>query len=137
MTRSISEKINGTVLSQGCNGQFLVCIKQPCLDIWKKSLLNDQYYLFFFNSRSLEQPVLIIETLTCWLSIECCFLFCRLFYSAKIHAMTVWFRFSKKMYFFVILGLKINPASSSLKIWQFENNDFICTANQMFIFEWQ
>ena len=45
--------------------------------------------------------------------------------------------FKKKMSFFVILGLKINPASSSLKIWQFENNDFIYTANQMFIFEWQ
>ena len=28
---------------------------------WKKSLLNDQYYLFFSNSRSLEPPGLIIE----------------------------------------------------------------------------
>ena len=37
-------------------------IKQPVLDIWKKSLLNDQYYLFF-NSRSLEIPGLILESL--------------------------------------------------------------------------
>ena len=47
MTRSISEKIDRTVLFQGCHGQFLVSIKWPGLDIWKKSLLNDQYYLFF------------------------------------------------------------------------------------------
>ena len=46
-TRSISEKIHHTVLFQGCHGQFLVSIKQPGLNIWKKSLLNDQYYLCF------------------------------------------------------------------------------------------
>ena len=51
-----------TVLFQGHYGQFLVSIKRPGLDIWKKSLLNNQYYLFS-NSRSLEQPGLIIETL--------------------------------------------------------------------------
>ena len=31
-----------------------VSIKQPCLDIWKKYLLNNQCHLFFSNSRSLE-----------------------------------------------------------------------------------
>ena len=46
-TRSIPENIDRTVLFQGCHGQFLVSIKQPGLDIWKKSILNDQYYLFF------------------------------------------------------------------------------------------
>ena len=34
-------------LLQGHHSQFLVFIKQPGLDIWKKSLLNNQYYLFF------------------------------------------------------------------------------------------
>ena len=33
-----------------------VSIKRPGLDIWKKSLLNARYYLFFSNSRSLERP---------------------------------------------------------------------------------
>ena len=41
------KKIDPTVLFQGCHGQFLVSIKLPGLDIWKKSLLNDQYYIFF------------------------------------------------------------------------------------------
>ena len=63
MTRSISEKIDHTVLFQGWQGQFFVSIKQPGRDICKKSLLNNQYYLFFSNSSSLEQPGLIIETL--------------------------------------------------------------------------
>ena len=35
------------VLFHGCHGQFLVSNKRPELDIWKKSLLNDQHYLFF------------------------------------------------------------------------------------------
>ena len=49
------QEIDRTVLCQGHHGQFLVSVKQPGLDIWKKSLLNDQlqYYLFL-NSRSLE-----------------------------------------------------------------------------------
>jgi len=46
-TRSISEKFDCTVLFQGYHGQFLGSIKWPGLDIWKKCLLNDQYYLFF------------------------------------------------------------------------------------------
>ena len=29
------------------HSQFLGFIKRPGLDIWKKSLLNDQHYLFF------------------------------------------------------------------------------------------
>ena len=62
MTRSISEKIDSTVAFQGCQGQFLVSIKQPGLGIWKKSLLDDQYYLFS-SFRSLERPGVIIETL--------------------------------------------------------------------------
>ena len=62
MTRSISEKNDCTVLFQGCQGQFLVSIKQPGLGIWKKSLLDDQYYLFS-NSRSLERLGFIIESL--------------------------------------------------------------------------
>ena len=36
-----------------------VSIKQPGLDIWKKYLLNDQYYFFFKK----ERPGLMIETL--------------------------------------------------------------------------
>ena len=39
-----------------------VPIKDLGLDFLKKSLFNDQYYLFS-NSRSLERPGLIIETL--------------------------------------------------------------------------
>ena len=39
----------------------MVSIKRPGLDIWKKPVLNNQYYLS--NSRSLERPGLIIETL--------------------------------------------------------------------------
>ena len=62
MTRSISEKIDRTLLFQGCHGQFLGSIKRPGLDIWKKSLLNDKYFLFS-NSRSLKRPGLIIESL--------------------------------------------------------------------------
>ena len=62
MTTSISEKIDSIVYFQGCHSQFLVSVKQPGLDIWKKSQLNNQYYLFS-NSRSLEQQGLIIETL--------------------------------------------------------------------------
>ena len=46
-TRSIAEKNDRTLLFQGCHGHFLGSIKQPGLDIWKKSLLNNQYYLFF------------------------------------------------------------------------------------------
>ena len=42
---------------------MFVSIKRPGPGIWKKSLLNDQYYVFFSNSRSLEQPGAIIETL--------------------------------------------------------------------------
>ena len=53
---------NCTVLFKSRHGQFLVSIKQPGLDIWKKSLSIDQYY-FFSNSRRLEQPGLIVETL--------------------------------------------------------------------------
>ena len=45
-TRSISEKINRTVLFQGSHGQLLVSIKQPDLNIWKNSLLNNQYHFF-------------------------------------------------------------------------------------------
>ena len=56
------KKIDHTVLFQGRHGQFLVSIKQPGLDIWKKSQSHNQYYLFS-NSRSLERPGLIIETL--------------------------------------------------------------------------
>ena len=52
-----------TVSFQGCHDQFLGSIKQPGLDIWKKSILNDQYHLILSNSRSLEQPGLIIESL--------------------------------------------------------------------------
>ena len=40
-------KIDRAVLFQGRHGQFLVSIKRPDLDIWKKSLLNDNYYLLF------------------------------------------------------------------------------------------
>ena len=56
------KKIDRTVLFQGCHSQFLGSIKRPDLDIWKKSLLNNQYYLFA-SSRRLEQAGLIIETL--------------------------------------------------------------------------
>ena len=38
-------------------------INHAGLDFWKKSLLNDQYYIYFSNSRSLEQLGLIMETL--------------------------------------------------------------------------
>ena len=58
----MSEKKDRTVLFQGCHHQFLGSIKQPGLDIRKKSLLNDQCYSFS-NSRSLEQPDLIVESL--------------------------------------------------------------------------
>ena len=37
----------GTVLFQGCHGQFLGSIKQTGLYFWKKSLLNNHYHLFF------------------------------------------------------------------------------------------
>ena len=40
----------------------MVSIKRPGLDIWKRCLSNNQY-IFFPNSRSLEGPGLIIETL--------------------------------------------------------------------------
>ena len=62
MTRSISDKLDHTVLFQGYQGQFLGYNKWPGLDIWKKSLLNDQYYLLS-NPKSLERPGLIIESL--------------------------------------------------------------------------
>ena len=39
--RPVQKKINRTVLFQGCHGQFLVSIKQPRQDIWKKSLTLD------------------------------------------------------------------------------------------------
>ena len=58
----MSEKIDHTVLFQGCHCQFLGSIKQPGLDNWKKSLSNNQYYLFS-NSRNLERPGLLIESL--------------------------------------------------------------------------
>ena len=48
-TRSISEKIDHTVLFQGPHSQFLVSIKRPGLDICKMSLLNNQYILSFFQ----------------------------------------------------------------------------------------
>ena len=60
-TRSIPEKIDRIVLFQGYHGQFLVS-KRPGPGIWKKSLLNDQYYIFS-NSRSIEWPGFMIETL--------------------------------------------------------------------------
>ena len=41
------KKNDRTDLFQGCHGQFLGSIKQPGLDIWKKYLLNDQFYLCF------------------------------------------------------------------------------------------
>ena len=47
---------------RAATANFWVSFKQPGLDIWKKSLSKDQYYLFS-NSRSLEQPGLIIESL--------------------------------------------------------------------------
>ena len=43
--------------------KFLGSIKQPGLDNLKTPLLNDQYVLNFLNSRSLERPGLIIESL--------------------------------------------------------------------------
>ena len=46
-TRSISEKIDHTLLFQGCHSQFLGSIKRPGLVIWQTSLLNNNYYLFF------------------------------------------------------------------------------------------
>ena len=61
LTGSVSQKkIDCTVLFTYL---LTVSIKRSGLDIWKKSLLNKQYYLFFSNSRSLERPGLIIETL--------------------------------------------------------------------------
>ena len=62
-TRLISEKIDRTVLFQGCHGQFLVSIKRSGLDIWKKISIKRPVLSFFSNSRSLEQPGLIIESL--------------------------------------------------------------------------
>jgi hypothetical protein len=48
MTVQFQVKSNDrTVIFQGRHSQFLVSIKRPGLDIWKKSLLNNQYYLFF------------------------------------------------------------------------------------------
>ena len=44
MTSAISEKIDHTVLF---TYMLTVSIKRPGLDIWKKSLLKDQYYFFF------------------------------------------------------------------------------------------
>ena len=44
MTRSISEKNDRTVLFTYL---LTVSIKRPGLDIWKKSLLNNPYYIFF------------------------------------------------------------------------------------------
>ena len=61
MTRSISEKIDRTVLFQGCHGQFLVCIKQPGLGIFEKNLLNDQYYIFFFKFYNRDPRVSTLE----------------------------------------------------------------------------
>ena len=46
-TRSISEKIDRIVVFQDCHDQSLGSIKRPGLEIWKKSLSNDQHYLFF------------------------------------------------------------------------------------------
>ena len=60
---TISEKIYRTFLFMYL---LTVSIKHPGLDFLKKSLLNNQYYLFFTNSRSLEPPGLIIETLEYW-----------------------------------------------------------------------
>ena len=40
------KKMYHTVLFQGCHGQFLVSIKRSGLNIWKKSQLNNQYYIF-------------------------------------------------------------------------------------------
>ena len=60
------KKIDHTVLFQGCHSQILVSIKQPGLDIWKKSIKRP-VLSFFSNSRSLERPSLIIETLE-WVS---------------------------------------------------------------------
>ena len=45
--QTTSEEIGRTFLLQGRHGQFLVYIKQPGLNIWKKSLFDNQYYLFF------------------------------------------------------------------------------------------
>ena len=46
------QKQNYPVLFSSKNESFsidflLVSIKRPGLDVWKKSLLNNQYYLFF------------------------------------------------------------------------------------------
>ena len=60
MTRSISEKIDRTVLF---TYWLTASIKRPGLDIWKKYLSKTISAIFFSNSRSLERPVLIIETL--------------------------------------------------------------------------
>ena len=56
------EKMDRTVLFQGRHGQFLVSIKQPGLDIWK-NLYQMSNTIFFSNSRNLERPGLVIETL--------------------------------------------------------------------------
>ena len=53
-TRSISAKMDCIVLSTYL---LTVSIKSPGVDIWKKSLLNNNYYLF------LVWPGLLIETL--------------------------------------------------------------------------
>ena len=49
MPRSTSEKIDHTVLYQGCHGQFLVSIKQPGLDIWKKVSIKRPVLFIFFK----------------------------------------------------------------------------------------
>ena len=61
------QKQNYPVLFSSKNESFsidflLVSIKRPGLDIWKKSLLNSQYYLNL-NSRSLTRPSLMIESI--------------------------------------------------------------------------
>ena len=56
------KKMDRTVLFQSWHGQFLVSIKQPGLNIGK-SLYQTTSTILFSNSRSLEQPSLIIETL--------------------------------------------------------------------------
>ena len=46
---TVSEKIHRTDLFQRRHGPFLVSIKQPGPDIWKKSLSKYHCYLFFFK----------------------------------------------------------------------------------------
>ena len=52
MTGTISEQIDRTILFTYLLTVFIKC---PGMDIWKKSLLNNQHYFFFANSKSLGQ----------------------------------------------------------------------------------